>query len=684
MTIRSAAGEDFFEALTEGIGEGIVLLDRGGAVVWASPRLAEMLGYDPDQVAGVPIFDVLHPDDVVVSLARRSDPEASEWTTWQTVRRVRAADGSYHQFECDLTDLSHDPRIGGVVVTLRRSTEPFQAWETERRLRAIVEHSTDAVVVYGRDLAIAYASPSASAFLGDLPGTLEDHIRRFVHPEQVDEALALYTHGMGLAGESVRGTFLFVRPGAGDRWVEMTARNLLDDPVVAGVVLNARDVTASVELEDRLREAARRDPLTGLPNRTRILEYLDASLHGTPARGTVAVLFLDLDRFKVVNDSFGHGTGDRVLIDLGRRLRETVGWRGTVGRFGGDEYVVVVVVDAVEDAIQLAERLGALAQEPFTVAGPDHEQAEVFLSCSVGIALGEEGDDPSTLLHHADAAMYRSKAQGPGAWELYDEGMRHAARARLSLEADLARALDDGAFGLHYQPIINVGTGRPSAVEALARWTHPRRGAVPPTEFIPVLEETGGIHALGQWALDTACRQLREWQDSSMRHLGVSVNLSPQQLGHDDLASDVEAVVDRYRIDPACLTFEITETFLMRDLDAAVKALSRLRDVGCRLALDDFGTGWSSLTYLRSVPVDSVKIDRSFIEGVADSPEDRAIVGSVVWLCRTLGKDVVAEGVETEEQYDALTRLGCTHAQGYFLAPPQPAGELTAWMARPT
>jgi diguanylate cyclase (GGDEF)-like protein len=386
----------------------------------------------------------------------------------------------------------------------------------------------------------------------------------------------------------------------------------------------------------------------------------------------------------VVNDSFGHGTGDRVLVDLGRRLRDEVGWRGTVGRFGGDEYVVVVVVDAVEDAVVMAEQLGRLAQEPFVVAGPDQEQAEVFLSCSVGIALGEEGDDPSTLLHHADAAMYRSKARGPGAWELYDEGMRHAARARLTLESDLARALEEDAFDLHYRPIMAVGAGRTTAVEALARWTHPRRGPVPPAEFIPVLEETGGIHALGRWALHAACRQLRDWRTAGFGSVGISVNLSPQQLGHDDLATEVEDVVEAHGIDPAQLTFEITETFLMRDLDAAVKALSRLRDVGCRLALDDFGTGWSSLTYLRSVPVDSVKIDRSFIEGVADSPEDRAIVGSVVWLCRTLGKDVVAEGVETEEQYEALVRLGCTHAQGFLLAPPQPAAELTGWLRRTT
>jgi diguanylate cyclase (GGDEF)-like protein/PAS domain S-box-containing protein len=674
-------GEGFFEALVDGIGDGVLLMDRAGTLLWASPGLSTLLGYRLEDVVGLPILDLLDPDDVERAHARRNDPVASTWQSWTTIRRVRHADGTYRMFDCTVQDLTDDERVGGVAVVLRLATERFQAWETERRLRAIVEHSADAVLVYGRDLRVAYASPAATSFLGELEGTLIDHIDRFVHPDQLREALDLYSHGIQRPGSSVQGQFLFLRPGQSDAWVELRATNLLDDPVVAGIVFNARDVTASVELEERLREAARRDPLTGLPNRTQIVEVLEAAIAEMPARGTVAVLFLDLDRFKVVNDSFGHATGDRVLVELGRRLYDAVSWRGTVARFGGDEYVVVAVVDAPEDAVDLAEMLGRTAQEPFTVLGPDHEQAEVFLSGSVGIALATAGDAPSTLLHHADAAMYRAKERGPGTWELYDEGMRQAARSRITLEADLVRALDEGAFELHYQPIVEVESGRPVAFEALARWNHPRRGQVPPSEFIPVLEETGGIHRLGEWALAAACCQLKEWQAHQAEPLGVSVNLSPQQLGYDDLASDIVNVTDHFGIDPALVTFEITETLLMRDLDLAVKALSQLRDVGCRLALDDFGTGWSSLTYLRSVPVDSVKIDRSFIEGVADSPDDRAIVGSVVWLCRTLGKDVVAEGVETDAQYEALSRLGCTHAQGYFLARPQPAAEVTAWLA---
>jgi len=679
MAEGPGGGDRFFEALVGAIGEGVVLCDASMCIQWATPALEQLLGYQLEDMRGRHVHELIHPDEVEVARTRGSDPDAASWQTWQTTRRVRTARSDYLQFDCTVSDLTADDRVGAIVVVLRRSTDRFQAWETERRLRAIVENAADAVLVYGRDLRVTYASPSARAIFGDLDGTILEQITDHIDPEEASRALGLLEQLNESPGGSIAARFSLQLGEGPELWIEAHARNLLDDPAVAGIVVNIRDITAQVELQDRLEDAARRDPLTGLPNRTRILELLESALR-TPERGTVAVLFLDLDRFKVVNDSFGHATGDRVLVELGRRLQSSIRWRGTVGRFGGDEYVVIAVVDAPEDAIELAEMLGRVAREPFTVSGPEHDQVEVFLSGSVGIALANPGDGPSTLLHHADAAMYRSKAYGPRTWELYDEAMREQARSRLNLESDLIRALDDGGFELFYQPIVEVATGEPRSFEALARWRHPRRGLVLPSEFIPVLEETGGIRKLGDWAIATACLQIQEWQSLPGDPIGVSVNLSPQQLGSDDLAADVAAVTDHFGIDPSLLWFEITETLLMQDLDLAVKALARLRDVGCRLALDDFGTGWSSLTYLRSVPVDVVKIDRSFIEGVADSPDDRAIVGSVVWLCRTLGKDVVAEGVETEAQYDALARLGCTHAQGFHISMPRPAAAASAWL----
>ena len=668
----------FFRAIAEGVAEGIVVLDLVGTILWASPSLEELTGHSVAEFTGRSILDLVHPEDEQKVQARRESEAVRTWRTWHSIRRIRLADGTYRAFDCSTTDLSGTP-AGGLVVVLRPAAG-LHDWEAEHRLRAIVEHSSDAVVIFDAEGRTLYASPIAQAFVGDLSSSIVESIQRLTHPDQVADAIALYEECLRSPGATVRGRFEIVRSRS-RQWIELQGTNLLDDPVVGGIVINARDVTDSVELEAELRHAARHDPLTGLPNRAQLIGDLSLAL-ARPERGLVSVLFMDLDRFKVVNDSFGHATGDLVLLELGQRLQVAVGWRGTVGRFGGDEYVVVTIVDAPEDSTSLARSLIDVASEPFTVTGPEHERVEVFLSGTVGIAVAGPGDDASSLLHHADAAMYRAKARGPGSWEVYDDGMRQASRHRLTLESDLIRALDEEAFELHYQPIVDLATSQTSAFEALARWTHPIRGKVPPVEFIPVLEETGGIHRLGRWVLEAACSQLATWRGSAGVTVNLSLNLSPQQLSHDDLAADILAVTRAHGVDPELLTFEITEMLLMRDLNLAVKALSRLRDIGCRLALDDFGTGWSSLTYLRSVPVDEVKIDRSFIEGVTDSPQDRAIVGSVVWLCRTLGKLVVAEGVETEEQYDALAQLGCTHAQGYYIARPVPPGDALTYLGR--
>jgi diguanylate cyclase (GGDEF)-like protein/PAS domain S-box-containing protein len=676
MTVEPA-GDGFYEALVGAIGDGVVVLDDQFRIRWASAGLESLLGHRLDDVRGLSIYDLMHPEDRTLAQARRTDPTWDEWRSWQTTRRIRTGSGHFVRFDCSVSVHTDDPRIDGIVVVLRRTSDRFQTWETERRLRAMVENAAEAVVVYGADLSVVYASPSAlPIFDHDLSGTLRDHMERFLPPSLLELTDELYDRLLAGSGEPIHVEFP-VRDS--HRWIEARATNLLDDPAVAGIVLNVRDVTAQAQLQQRLEEAARRDPLTGLPNRTSVLELLHEAL-AHPDEGTVAVLFLDLDRFKVVNDSLGHGTGDRVLVELGKRLEGAVDGRGSVGRFGGDEYVVVAVVEHEEEAIELAEMLGQVAREPFTVVGPEHDQVEVFLSVSVGIALAGSGDEPDALLHHADAAMYRSKAKARQTWELYDEAMRDDARSRLQLETDLIRALDLEAFELHYQPILSVGSRRATGFEALARWPHPRRGLVAPAEFIPVLEETGGIRRLGDWAVHAACRQLAAWTAEWDGAIGMSVNLSPQQLIQDGFADEVRRAAELHEVDPGLLWFEITETLLMQDLDLAVKALSTLRDIGCRLALDDFGTGWSSLTYLRSVPVDVVKIDRSFIHGVADSPDDRAIVGSVIWLCRTLDKLVVAEGVETEAQLEALAELGCTHAQGYHIARPQPAADASAWL----
>jgi diguanylate cyclase (GGDEF)-like protein/PAS domain S-box-containing protein len=674
--------EHLVRALVDRLSDGVLVTRRDGTIIWASQSMETLLGIPPESLIGTNAQALLHPDDAELSRFRDPDLPVAERPIWHETRRIRHADGSYRLVDRSAVDLTDDPAVRGWGVILRRYSPRFQAFENERRLAATVEHTQDIVLVYGTGLELLYASPSSRQLAERLDGTLVDHLDRYVDPRDREVAGKTLERLLAAPGSQIEDR-LRLRPADGRLvWVDMRAVNLLDDPEVRAIVLNGREVTEQVALEARLRHDALHDPLTGLPNRPQVMALLETALADDARDGTTAVLYLDLDRFKVVNDSFGHATGDRVLVELATRLRVALGDLATVGRFGGDEYVVVASVAGTEDAVALAEIVARQAVQPFTVHGPEDEQAEVYLSASIGIALSAHSVDASAMLHHADAAMYRAKADGRGGWEIYDEGMRAAARARLSMETELARALDDGAFELHYQPIIDVRSRRVTGFEALARWRLADGRAVAPLDFIPVAEETGGIHRLGAWALAEACRQLHAWEGTRVGPLSMSVNVSPGQLSDLGLARHVGRALSSASIDPALLCLEITETVLVDDLERAVSAIMRLRDLGVRLALDDFGTGWSSLTHLRSVPVDVVKIDKSFVDGLTEGGDDRAIVGAVVTMCRALGKTVVAEGVETEAQFLVTRELGCTHAQGYLVARPLPAGDVPDWLQR--
>jgi diguanylate cyclase (GGDEF)-like protein/PAS domain S-box-containing protein len=668
-------------ALVARLSDGVLVTTRDGTILWASETMEGLLDIPAESLVGTNAQALLHPDDAALSRYRDPDGPVIDRAVWHETRRLRHADGSYRLVDRSVVDLTDDPAVGGWGVILRRASPRFQAFESERRLAATVEHTQDIVLVYDADLALVYASPSSRQFAAQLDGTLLDHLERYVEPEDREVVAKLVNRLLAAPGAQIEDR-VRIRPADGRLvWLDMRAVNLLDDPAVEAVVLNGREISEQVALEEQLRHDALHDPLTGVPNRPHVMALLEAAL-ADDSMGSTAVLYLDLDRFKVVNDSFGHATGDRVLVDLARRLEVALGDLATVGRFGGDEYVIVARVAGTEDAVALAEIVARQAVEPFTVQGPDDEHAEVYLSASIGIALAVDGVDGPAMLHHADAAMYRAKAAGRGGWELYDEGMRAAARARLSMETELARALDDGDFELYYQPIIDVRSRRVGGFEALARWRHSDGHMVPPVEFVPVAEETGGIHRLGAWALTEACVQLKAWEALGIAPMSVSVNVSPQQLTDPALPRHVGRALAAGSIDPSLLCLEITETFLVDDLDRAVDAIVRLRNLGVRLALDDFGTGWSSLTHLRSVPVDVVKIDKCFVDGLTEGGDDRAIVGAVVTMCRALGKTVVAEGVETEGQFLVTRELGCTHAQGYLVARPLPAADVPDWLRR--
>jgi diguanylate cyclase (GGDEF)-like protein/PAS domain S-box-containing protein len=424
------------------------------------------------------------------------------------------------------------------------------------------------------------------------------------------------------------------------------------------------------ELEAQLMHQAFHDPLTGLPNRALFLDRLDLALERTGGRGgEVAVLFMDLDDFKVINDSLGHEVGDEVLLAVAERFENAMLTDEMVARFGGDEFTVLLeVVSSASDATSVAERIEEVLRAPFVLRG-----RERFVTTSVGIALGGQGEErPGDLLRNADLAMYQAKAKGKNRHAVFETGMDDRALERLELESDLRRALERDEFRLHYQPKVSLEFGEIVAMEALIRWEHPERGLVPPAQFVPVAEEIDLIIPIGRWVLKEACRQARRWHKQFLNRppLKVCVNLSAKQFRHYALVEEVEAALVETGLDPASLDMEITESVVMEDTSSTLATLQELKSLGVNLAIDDFGTGYSSLAYLRRFPVDFLKVDRSIIQGLGENPKNEAILSAVVALAHVLDERVIAEGVETEGQLACARETGCDFAQGYYFAKP--------------
>ncbi len=426
--------------------------------------------------------------------------------------------------------------------------------------------------------------------------------------------------------------------------------------------------------EESNRHAALHDPLTGLPNRVLALDRLNYGLHRRRRDGTdLAVLVVDLDRFKLINDSLGHDAGDDLLLELAPRLCDAVRAEDTVARLGGDEFAVICPgLSGVRDVITIAEKLAAAAARPFVLTS-----GERFVTASIGIAVAMRASEtPESLLRDADVAMYRAKSLGPGRYELFDDAMRAQAMERLRIETELRKALDRHELEVHYQPIVETGTGIIDAVEALVRWRHPTRGLLGPAEFIGVAEETGLIVDIGSLVVETACAQVASWQRELGRPLGLSVNISPRQLGNPLLGALIAAVAADSGLLPGTLALELTESVLINESHAPQDTIAELRRHGLRLLLDDFGTGYSSLSYLKRFELDGIKIDRAFVDGLGTDDGDTAIVEAIGGMAQSLGLELVAEGVETELQLTRLRALGCLRAQGYLFSPPQPASEL--------
>ncbi len=556
-------------------------------------------------------------------------------------------------------------------------TEEVHQRRSESRFAALVAHASDLICVIGADATIEYQSPSSLRVLGyapeELVGTRFD---KLLAPGE--EGRVLHVLADGAASHAHEGDVLectMLHRDGSPRQFEVLHSNLLDNDDVRGIVLNARDVSERKVFEDQLAHQAFHDPVTNLPNRALFFERVrHAIARARRETSGLAVIFLDLDDFKTVNDSLGHAAGDDMLDAAAKRLVDAIRASDTAARFGGDEFAVLLEdIESVEEAADTADRIIAGLGAPVLISGK-----ELAIHASLGISILDPGkpSDAEELIRDADAAMYIAKREGKGGYRLFAPEMHEGVMARLELRGDLQRALAAGELELFYQPVVRLADGAAIGVEALLRWHHPERGLVAPGDFIPFAEESGLIVPIGRWVLREACRQAVVIQQRvpSDPPLTMSVNLSVKQLQHSDIVADVSDALHASGLAPELLMLEITETVLMSDTDLAVERLNDLRALGVRLAMDDFGTGYSSLSYLNRFAVDVLKMDRSFLREGA-TPDASGLASAVVALGETLRLDVVAEGIELSEQWITLRDLGCTRGQGFLFARPMPIAE---------
>jgi diguanylate cyclase (GGDEF)-like protein/PAS domain S-box-containing protein len=561
-------------------------------------------------------------------------------------------------------------------------SEDLHRQKSEARFRSLVAHASDLITVLDGEGLITYQSPSIERLLGFSPEDAEGTAFLKLVTENDRPRLERILDGRAARGGEAH-TFECSLRHADGRSIEFEVQHthLLDDEHVRGIVLNSRDVSERKAFEDQLSHQAFHDPVTGLANRALFADRVAHALRATVRKGAlVAVMFIDLDDFKTVNDSLGHQAGDAVLAEVGARLERAIRPADTVARFGGDEFAVLLDgVENSDEAAMIADRLLLELDAPVVI-----DRQQVYARASIGICMSDEdllSQDAEELLRNADVAMYMAKRGSKGRYQLFEPVMHERVVERLELRAELESALERGQLEIYYQPVVRLAGGSRYGVEALLRWHHPTRGLIAPLQFIPLAEETGLIVPIGRWVLNEACRKAADLNSRWEPSLRMSINLSVKQLQSDSIVHDVRDALEATGIDPASLVLEVTETVMLADADIAVERLHALKELGVAIAMDDFGTGYSSLSYLSRLPVDILKMDRSFLAG-AQIDED-GLAAAIMAIGERLGLEVVAEGIEQSEQIDALQNLGFGLGQGYYFGRPMPAASLDEHFAGP-
>jgi diguanylate cyclase (GGDEF)-like protein/PAS domain S-box-containing protein len=685
-----------FRALVQHASDIILVVAPDGTIAYASPAFEQVLGYRPHESVGMLMNGIMDLEDVA-RFAQLDDVTPLASASARVETRLRHHDGSWRWFEVTFTNVLNDPSVEGWVANLRDISERKQSEAALRQAQEVFRHAFD-----DAGIGMTLIDPAGTIIrsneamhqmlryeVGDALTGL--NLVDITHPDDrrvtLDNLRELETR----SSDGFRLEERLLRSDGETVWVALTVSTVEDDDGSTMFSIGQlEDISERRAFSDRLKYEAAHDAMTGLLNRSSFTDRVTQTLAADDESGRkAAVLFIDLDHFKIINDSLGHAAGDDLLMTVAQRLRNTLRPGDLLARFGGDEFVLLCTNISGSRAVStIAQRMIAAVADPITI-GTD----EVFVTASIGIAIANDDDTAETLLRHADTAMYRAKNDGRARSVVFRPDHHGRAVTALKTGNDLHRALDRDELVMHYQPIVDLRTGRVLGFEALIRWNHPERGLLAPAAFIPFAEESGLIVPMGAWALETACRQTAHWQ--SVRDgiapggppLTISVNLAARQVADRTLAKTVANIIGHTGIAANAVCLELTENTLMQDTASTVEALHALRSQGVHLSIDDFGTGYSSLSYLKRFPVESLKIDRSFIDGLGREREDTSIVEAIIRLAHALELSAVAEGLETPTQLETLRTLGCDFAQGYLLGRPQaaevigdnPADDLTMW-----
>jgi diguanylate cyclase (GGDEF)-like protein/PAS domain S-box-containing protein len=662
-----------FRALVENSADIIMVLDENHEMQFISPAGPRLLGFNEETLIGQKLDSLVNRphQDTTNQLVINANGRMAEV-------QMTCRDGSHRWFEMSVANMISESEIQGFVVTASEISAQKQAQlelrRSEARFRSLVQHDADGI--------ISWISPSASTVLGVEPATATEHpFISFAHPQDRDDFAALVAR-MAMTDSLPQSSELRVKHTTeGFKTLEVTITNLLADPSLEGIVVNAHDVTERKRLEYSLRHQALHDDLTGIPNRVLFRDRMEQAL--ARRDDALAVLVIDLDDFKTVNDGLGHSTGDELLKVLSFRLQQFLRAGDTAARLGGDEFAVLLAGDLERSEVMaISQRLLRSIEEPVEVQG-----REIVLHASIGVAYAADMENatPDTLLRSADLAMYGAKNRGKSRITVFDESMHEGAFERLELKADLAHALDRGELTLHYQPVVELATGAISGFEALMRWQHSERGMVGPATFIPLAEETGLIVSIGRWLVIEALGQLKHWQAlyPNRPPMTMSINLSGRQLEDDAIVHDIAQAVSESGVDPATVIMELTESILVEDNPTIVARLHDIRSLGLGLYADDFGAGFASYSALQSLPFTGVKIDRSLVSGLEGQPSELASaqVRSIIEMAARTDLEVVAEGIESGSQAAALRDMACGKAQGYYFARPADPTTIEAELA---